>query len=120
MLPEPPADLHVVSWSEEDAQAIGGGTAIGWWGGFFERGMRWKDYLAAFNLKVHPYLEVARRSAVEHGIKASGEQHQYDGVTPVFSDGSIFAMTFRAWGDFMAAVWSEEEDADMSYIDFYT
>jgi hypothetical protein len=28
-------------------------------------------------------------------------------------------MTFRAWGDFMDAVWSEEEDRDMSYMDFY-
>lgn len=61
----------------------------------------------------------ARKSAVAHKIKATGEQHQYDGITPVFSDGSTFAMTFRSWGDFMAAVWSEEEDTDMSYMDFY-
>ena len=118
-LPAPPEDLRVVSWNEEDAQNIEGGTAIGWWGGFVENGMRWKDYLEAFNEKVHPYLEAARKSAVENNIRATGEQHQYDGITPVFSDGSIFSMTFRAWGDFMAAVWSEEEDKDMSYMDFY-
>jgi len=119
MLPEPPPELSVISWNEDDARAIEGGTALGWWGGFFEEGMRWKDYLGAFDEKVHPYLEAARKSAVAHSIKATGEQHQYEGITPVFSDGSTFAMTFRAWGDFMAAVWSEEEDRDMSYMDFY-
>lgn len=110
--------ITVVSWNEEDVPE--GATAIGWWGGFFEKGMRWKDYLEDFNETVHPYLEVARKSAVEKQIKTTGEQHQHEGITPVFSDGRYFAMTFRAWGDLMAAVWSEEENRDMSYMDFYT
>jgi hypothetical protein len=50
----------------------------------------------------------------------TGAEHQHQGITPVFSDGRHFAMTFRAWGDFMAAVWSEEEDRNMSYMDFYS
>jgi hypothetical protein len=116
---KPPADLHVISWNQDDARAIEGGREIGWWGGFFENGMRWKDYLEAFEPDMHPYLEAARKSAVANNIKATGAQHQYDGITPVFSDGSTFAMTFRAWGDFMAAVWSEEQDTDMGYMDFY-
>lgn len=37
---------------------------------------------------------------------------------PVFSDGTVSRMSFRAWGDFMAAVWSEEEDKDYCYVDF--
>lgn len=109
--------LSVVSWKEEDVPKDS--DPIGWWGGFFEEGMRWQDYLDAFDTKVHPYLEVARKSAVNNKIRATGEQHQYDGITPVFSDGRCFQMTYRAWGDFMAAVWSEEEDRDMSYMDFY-
>ncbi len=109
--------ITVISWDEADIPA--GTAAIGWWGGFFENGMRWQDYLDAFNEKVHPYLEAARQSAIENRIKVTGEQHQYDGVTPVFSDGRYFQMTYRAWGDFMAAVWSEEEDRDLSYMDFY-
>ena len=109
--------VTVVSWDEEDVPE--GAGAIGWWGGFFENGMRWHDYLDAFNPDVHPYLEAARKSAVEHKIKVSGQAHQYEGITPVFSDGRYFEMTFRSWGDFMAAVWSEEENKDMSYLDFY-
>lgn len=110
-------EITVISWDEADIPE--GTAAIGWWGGFFENGMRWQDYLDAFNEKVHPYLEAARQSAIENRIKVTGEQHQYDGVTPVFSDGRYFQMTYRAWGDFMAAVWSEEEDRDLSYMDFY-
>jgi hypothetical protein len=109
--------LSVVSWDVNDVPEHG--DTIGWWGGFFEEGMRWQDYLDAINPKVHPYLEAARRSAVENRIRVSGESHQHDGITPVFSDGTTFAMTYRSWGDFMAAVWSEEENRDYSYIDFY-
>ena len=93
--------------------------ALNWWGGFFQHGMRWNDYLDAFEESLHPHLEAARRSAVDNRITATGAQHQNDGVTPVFSDGRHFAMTMRSWGDFMAAVWSEEEDRDMCYMDFY-
>ena len=110
--------ISVVNWSEYDAPEDA--ASIGWWGGFFENGMRWKDYVENFDPEVHPYLEAARKSAVDTKIKATGMEHQYRGITPVFSDGRYFAMTFRAWGDFMAAVWSEEEDRDFSYMDFYS
>ena len=110
--------ITVVSWSENDVSE--GAASIGWWGGFFEHGMRWKDYVENFDSEVHPYLEAARKSAVENKIKATGMEHQYRGITPVFSDGRYFAMTFRAWGDFMAAVWSEEEGRNMSYMEFYS
>jgi hypothetical protein len=110
--------ISVVSWSEHDAPE--GAAPIGWWGGFFELGMRWKDYVENFDESFHPYLESARRSAVANRIRVTGMEHQYRGITPVFSDGRYFAMTFRAWGDFMAAVWSEEEDRNMSYMDFYS
>ena len=117
MMPVAMKTLTVVSWDKDDVPE--GTAAIGWWGGFFEKGMRWQDYLDAYNPKVHPYLEAARKSAVENNIKATGEQHQYDGITPVFSNGRYFEMTYRSWGDFMAAVWSEEENKDMRYMDFY-
>jgi hypothetical protein len=47
-------EIAVVSWKEEDVPE--GAEAIGWWGGFFENGMRWKDYLENFDEAVHPYL----------------------------------------------------------------
>jgi len=107
----------VISWDESDIPEDG--EALSWWGGFFIEDMRWKDYLAEFGEELHPYLEAARRSAVENRIKATGDHHQFDGVTPVFSDGKHFSFTMRAWGDFMAAVWSEEEDRDSHYMEFY-
>ncbi len=110
-------EIEVVSWDEKDIPEDG--EAMSWWGGFFAAGMRWKDYLAAFEEELHPYLEAARASAVAHEIKVTGEQHQYEGITPVFSDGKYFSLTFRSWGDFMAAVWSEAEDRDRHYMDFY-
>jgi hypothetical protein len=81
--------ISVVSWSEDDVAEEA--TPIGWWGGFFEVGMRWKDYVENFDGAVHPYLEAARDSAVKNGIKATGMEHQYRGITPVFSDGRYFA-----------------------------
>ena len=78
-----------------------------------------RKYLEEIDDDIHPYLEAARSAALAHEIKATGYQHQYDRITPVFSDGKYFALTFRAWGDFMAAVWSEAEDRDYSYMDFY-
>jgi hypothetical protein len=112
------AELTVVSWSEDDVPE--GASRTGWWGGFFENGMRWKDYVENFDAEVRPYLEAARASAVENGIKVTGADHQHRGITPVLSDGRYFAMTYRAWGDFMAAGWSEEESRDFSYMDFYS
>ena len=108
--------IEVISWDEADVPE--GAVAIGAWGGFFERGMRWKNYLDAINPDLHPYLEAARRSAIENNVRVTGEQHQYDGVTPVFSNGRYFQMTYSSWGDFMAAVWSEQENTDLSYLDF--
>ena len=108
--------IRVISWNRDDA--ADNADAFSWWGGFFGEGMRWKDYLETFDDDVQPYLEAARQSAVHNTIKATGDQHQ-NGITPVFSDGRYFSLTFRAWGDFMAAVWSEAEEQDYHYMDFY-
>ncbi|NKB20941.1 MAG: hypothetical protein GKS01_10620 [Alphaproteobacteria bacterium] len=109
--------LSVISWDEDDTPE--GGSALTWWGGFFENGMRWKDYVGEFDAKTQRYMEVARHSAIENKVKVSGGVHQSGGITPVFSDGAYFLMSLRSWGDFMAAVWSEEENKNYSYLDFY-
>lgn len=111
------AAIKTISW---DASRVPeDGAALDWWGGFFVEGMRWKDYLANFDQELHSYLEAARKSAIENNIKATGFEHQNGGVTPVFSDGRYFSLTLRAWGDFMAAVWSEAEDRDSHCMEFY-
>lgn len=110
-------EIEVVSWDlNEVSDNI---ETMSWWGGFFNHGMRWKDYIEEFDEALIPYLEAARQSAIKNKIMAKGEQHQSLGITPVFSDGKCFALTFRSWGDFMAAVWSEKKNKDYNYMDFY-
>ena len=89
-------------------------------GGFFKKGLRWKDYVERFDDSVVPYLEALKEEILDKELKYTGEDHQYGEYgTPVFEDGRVFLASMRAWGDLMAAVWSEELDTDMSYMDFY-
>jgi hypothetical protein len=97
--------------------------SVGWMGGFFNwetKGMRWKDYLAHFDPAVHPYLEAIRESVLEHKICFGGDVHQQhpEGV-PLFEDDTVAHFTYRAWGDLMAAIWSEAHDTDYTYMTFY-
>lgn len=54
--PPPESFTHennrVISWDETDAPEDA--AAIGAWGGFVEKGMRWQDYLDAINPDLHP------------------------------------------------------------------
>lgn len=124
--------MKVVDWISWD-ESEGKDEAVGGLGGFFnagnifteekgydeenKTGMRWQDYLDAWNEKHHPYLEALREAIVEGNIRRGGFWHQEQGV-PVFEDGTIGGFSMRAWGDLMAAVWSEEEDKDYCYADF--
>ena len=49
-------------------EAEGRGT-IGGLGGFFQKGMRWKDYLDCFYPKGQEYAEALRRYIVKNKIK---------------------------------------------------
>jgi len=84
---------------------------LGWTGGWFnfkEKGQRWKDYIDTFKPEAVPYLEAVRADILEHGKRFSGDAHQHQGGgVPVFTDGKCICLTFRAWGDLMAAIWSE-------------
>jgi hypothetical protein len=31
----------------------------------------------------------------------------------------VATFSYRGWGDIMAAIWSEEENKDYNYMDFY-
>lgn len=66
-----------------------------------------------------PYLEALRREVLSRRLFISGEDHQdWRFGTPVFSDGKVANFTWRAWGDFMAAVWSEAFQG-LGYMQFY-
>lgn len=89
-------------------------------GGWFNQGHRWEDYAKRIKAKSLPYVEAIRDSVLKTGTQITGWGHQYapDGV-PLFEDHTVMLFTMRGWGDLMAAIWSEEENKDYSYIDFY-
>ena len=91
---------------------------IGTIGGFFKDGMRWKDYIVIWNDRTWPYIEAARKYIIENKLKFGGDDHQYR-YTPLFNDNTVMSCSYRAWGDFMAAVWSTEENKDYNYMSFY-
>lgn len=102
-----------VSWDEAQSRP----KAVGGLGGWFEDGQRWADYLDIWQEGAHPYLEAIREAVLEGEIKRGGFWHQAEGC-PVFDDGTAASFSMRAWGDLLAAIWSEAEGRDHNYCHF--
>ena len=110
--------MKVKEWTSYDrAQEFECG--IGGWGGWFENGMRWKDYIEEFDDDKQPYHEAIKDSVIANSSRLTGMEHQNDdhGV-PKFDDDTVGLFSFRSWGDLMAPIWSEEEDKDYGYLNF--
>jgi len=81
--------------------------------------MRWKDYIDSVPEAGRPYAEILRKEVADKSIRDGGLwHHSSTGGFPVFSDGRVAGFTLKGWGDFMAAVWSEEEGRGYSYVHF--
>lgn len=107
--------VKMISWEEAEGE-----NRIGWMGGWFDRGHRWEDYIVLYKEEARVYLEAARDYVIKTECKTTGDQHQHSGFgVPLFSDGTVMMLSYRAWGDFMAAVWSTEENEDYTYMTFY-
>ena len=114
-------EITVVEWVD-DSDIPEDVKLLSWMGGWFNfgpKGQRWQTYLDNFTPTVYPYLEAVRRDVVKNGYRFTGEQHQTQSAIPKFSDGTYMSLTWRAWGDLMAAIWSEEENVDYNYMNFY-
>ena len=113
-------EITVVAWVSEDDVDCDGDDAITWFGGYFVPPMRWEDYLDNTGDSQKPYVEAVRKSVVENKIFLCGDEHQnnHDSI-PEFNDGKFLALSMRAWGDLMAAIWAEERDRDYHYLEFY-
>ncbi len=109
----------VTAWiSSKDAERQK--VAIGGLGGFFADGMRWKDYIEIRNNETRFYAEAIRKDVQKNNIRITGQNHQeLDNGVPLFDDGKVGTFSYRAWGDLMAAIWSEAENKDYRYMDFY-
>lgn len=94
---------------------------IGGFGGFFNDGMRWEDYIETFTDKAKIYVEALRYEIVNKNLKFTGRDHQSSNHenAPLFEDDTTATYSMRAWGDLMAAIWSQQEDKDYCYMDFY-
>jgi len=94
--------------------------SCGGWGGWFARGDRWATYIDEAEESKRPYLEALRADILKLEIQEGGDWHQRsEQGTPLFSDGTVGKFSFRAWGDLLAAIWSEHEQKDYQYMDFY-
>lgn len=111
--------ITVVEWIDYDEAVEKYKESIGGMGGFFKDGMRGqKDYFDNIGISVRDYYDALRKEIIAKKIKCGGDRHQQD-MTPLFSDGTYASFSYRAWGDLMAAIWSEEENKDYGYMDFY-
>jgi len=112
--------MKVVDWGSYDELHDTRELSIDTLGGFFDNGMRWCDYISRWGTDAIPYIEALRQEIETNRIRRGGDWHQEDphGV-PIFEDGTIATFSYRAWGDLQAAIWSECEDYDYCYMDFY-
>lgn len=119
--------MRVVEWispsrAESLPESFGG---MGGWfgagkGGTWDAKHTWADYLERWKPEAHPYAEALRHSIVERRIWECGDWHQdSDRGVPMFEDGTHASFSFRAWGDLLAAVWTEQLGRQYCYMDFY-
>jgi hypothetical protein len=114
-----PTDIEVERWISYP-ESEGKTDALGGMGGYFSHGMRWDTYLGNISAAEVPYAEAVRREVIKNNIRMTGEAHQHGPAgVPLFNDGMVASFSYRAWGDLMAAIWSEHENKDYSYMDFY-
>jgi hypothetical protein len=92
---------------------------IGWLGGYFNtaEGHTWESYLDGIVPSYRPYVAALKEEVRAKGLRLCGNEHQGPNGTPKFSDGICLELSCRAWGDFMAAAWSDIEEAN--YMDYY-
>lgn len=119
--------MKVVRWTSGDEELeVSFGSLGGWFNAGHihgpERGgvgHRWRDYIDGMEPKGVEYAEALRAEILRLGLTRGGDWHQGEEGTPVFSDGTCASFSYRAWGDLLAAVWSEEHDLDYTYMSFY-
>lgn len=105
--------------TESEAEAGNYPESVGLIGGWFSNGHRWPHYEIHIEGRAgEQYIYALRAYILENKVWIGGDQHQYEGV-PLFEDGTIALLSYRAWGDLMAAVWSTELNRDFNYMDFY-
>ena len=66
-------------------------------------------------------IGLIHEAIIENNYIFSGEEHQNSPTgVPVFSDGTCFRASMRAWGYLMSQHYTDGEGNALSYMDFYT
>ena len=65
-------------------------------------------------------LSLIQDEIAEKGYMFAGQDHQNSSTgVPVFSDGTCFRASWRAWGAIMARLFTKGDGEDCTYMDFY-
>ena len=72
------------------------------------------------NEQLAEILTLIRQEIREHCYIFAGQDHQNSATgVPVFSDGTCFRASWRAWGLIMSQMYTDEDGNELSYMDFY-
>jgi len=74
----------------------------------------WEDYIKDWEVEYHAHLLLIRQLIKEHGLLGYTGQDAKDFYFK-FSDGEIWAYTWRGWGDLMQAIVDKNE----GYMAYY-
>lgn len=127
----------LIEWIPDDDQAAryealpGVWTMGGWFGWTRDVGTNrqrdkpsyshtWQDYLNRCHTRAWPYLEALRADLDRHSEEITGTEHQSEDrpYVPLFDDTYVLMMSFRAWGDLMAAVMTARTGEGHDYTQY--
>jgi hypothetical protein len=74
-------------------------------------------YLEAHPEESRPYILALREEASRFNLRTFVAFGVHRQMCPVFSDGTAVSLSQRAWGDFVAALWTSQ-DKPLAYTDF--
>lgn len=75
----------------------------------------WKEYLSEYKDEYKPHLELVKKAIEELGWVGETAEHKANQWFFVFSDGTAFGFSWRAWGDLMSAIVDKNE----GYMAYY-
>jgi hypothetical protein len=83
--------------------------------GGMETSPSWEEYLSDYKDEYKPHLELVKKAIEELGWVGETAEHKANKWCFVFSDGTAFGFSWRAWGDLMSAIVGKNE----GYMTYY-
>lgn len=80
-----------------------------------DRNPTWEEYLGCYKEEYHPHFELVKKAITKLGWVGETAEHIANYWCFVFSDGTAFSFSWRAWGDLMQAIVNKKE----GYMTYY-